>query len=247
MSLKFSTGNVFKPKYKLRVLRIRLIPLESTERYATFTVYLLILLPFCFRFSKYCSLWLHRPLCRYDLVLEESKEVTFRPIPCEESNFGDHIWPLPESFGDHSGLQQEHFRRINLAVMWSLTIKCQKPYYVHMSIREFMVFLKIFFFNHAVKDEHMLFKNKFLLREKTVNQNHVKQKTFRITKNVFLNWKQEQVLITFPSCLSFLTSDITRNYLFLYVQLFFISNKKKKSVLKQCIFWWVHHASLLQH
>lgn len=92
MSLKFSTGNVFKPKYKLRVLRIRLTPVESTERYATFTVYLLILLPFCFRFSKYCSLWLHRPLCRYDLVLEESKEVTFRPIPCEEFNFWDQIW-----------------------------------------------------------------------------------------------------------------------------------------------------------
>lgn len=59
MSLKFSTGNVFKPKYKLRVLRIRLTNLERIER----------------------------PLCRYDILLEENQEVTFRPIPCEESNF----------------------------------------------------------------------------------------------------------------------------------------------------------------
>ncbi|XP_054611198.1 lipase member H isoform X1 [Dunckerocampus dactyliophorus] len=33
MSLLFSTGNVFKPKYKLRVLRIRLTHLERNERY----------------------------------------------------------------------------------------------------------------------------------------------------------------------------------------------------------------------
>lgn len=32
MSLKFSTGNAFKPKYKLRVLRVRLTPLNSTEK-----------------------------------------------------------------------------------------------------------------------------------------------------------------------------------------------------------------------
>ncbi|XP_054482107.1 lipase member H-like [Anoplopoma fimbria] len=59
VSLKFSTGNVLKPKYKLRVLRIRLTHLERKER----------------------------PLCRYDILLQEDKEVTFRPIPCEESNF----------------------------------------------------------------------------------------------------------------------------------------------------------------
>lgn len=34
MSLKFSTGNVLKPKYKLRVLRVRLTPLEHKERWA---------------------------------------------------------------------------------------------------------------------------------------------------------------------------------------------------------------------
>ncbi|XP_010736283.2 lipase member H [Larimichthys crocea] len=59
VSFKFSTGNAFKPKYKLRVLRLRLTHLEGKKR----------------------------PLCRYDVILEEGKEVTFRPIPCEESNF----------------------------------------------------------------------------------------------------------------------------------------------------------------
>ncbi|CAJ1064025.1 lipase member H-like [Xyrichtys novacula] len=59
VSLTFSTGNVFKPKYKLRILRVRLTHLEREER----------------------------PLCRYDILLKENKEVTFRPILCEESNF----------------------------------------------------------------------------------------------------------------------------------------------------------------
>ncbi|KAM9782087.1 lipase member H isoform X1 [Syngnathus typhle] len=59
MSLTFSTGNVFKPKYKLRILWIRLTHLERHDR----------------------------PLCRYDLVLEESKEVSFTPLPCQDSNF----------------------------------------------------------------------------------------------------------------------------------------------------------------
>ncbi|XP_020488965.1 lipase member H [Labrus bergylta] len=59
VSLTFSTGNVFKPKYKLRVLRIRITHLERDER----------------------------PLCRYDILLKENKEAKFRPIPCEESNF----------------------------------------------------------------------------------------------------------------------------------------------------------------
>ncbi|XP_034406832.1 lipase member H [Cyclopterus lumpus] len=59
VSLKFSTGNVLKAKYKLRVLRIRLRHLERLER----------------------------PLCRYDILLQQDKEVTFKPIHCEESNF----------------------------------------------------------------------------------------------------------------------------------------------------------------
>ncbi|XP_034034373.1 lipase member H-like [Thalassophryne amazonica] len=59
VSLTFSTGNVLKPKYKLRVLRIRLTSLDHSNS----------------------------SLCRYDIILEEGREVTFRPIPCEESNF----------------------------------------------------------------------------------------------------------------------------------------------------------------
>ncbi|XP_077597335.1 lipase member H [Stigmatopora nigra] len=59
MTLTFSTGKLFKPKYKLRVLRVRLTHLDRAER----------------------------PLCRYDLILEESKEVSFTPLPCQESNF----------------------------------------------------------------------------------------------------------------------------------------------------------------
>lgn len=59
MSLKFSSGEALKPKHKLRLLRIRLTHLERKER----------------------------PLCRYDILLEQNKEVTFRPLPCEESNF----------------------------------------------------------------------------------------------------------------------------------------------------------------
>ncbi|TNN41128.1 Lipase member H [Liparis tanakae] len=59
VSLKFSTGNALKAKYKLRVLRIRLRHLERSER----------------------------PLCRYDVLLQQDKEVTFKPLLCEESNF----------------------------------------------------------------------------------------------------------------------------------------------------------------
>lgn len=59
ISLKFSTKNVLKPKYKLRVLRIRLTSLERRDK----------------------------PLCRYDLILDENREVTFRPISCEDYNF----------------------------------------------------------------------------------------------------------------------------------------------------------------
>lgn len=63
VSVKFSTGNVLQPKRKLRILRIRLENLEPKENKA------------------------QGSLCRYDVLLEENKEVTFRPIPCEESNF----------------------------------------------------------------------------------------------------------------------------------------------------------------
>ncbi|KAI3373624.1 hypothetical protein L3Q82_022216 [Scortum barcoo] len=59
MSLKYSYGNALMPKYKLRVLRIRLSHLERSQR----------------------------PLCRYDILLQDNKEVTFRLLTCEESNF----------------------------------------------------------------------------------------------------------------------------------------------------------------
>lgn len=90
VSLKFSTGNVFKPKYKLRVLRIRLTHLERKERYETCnmscfhslntSLHLLLI-------DSNIDFVLHRLLCRYDVLLQENKEVTFRPLPCEESNF----------------------------------------------------------------------------------------------------------------------------------------------------------------
>ncbi|XP_076843106.1 lipase member H [Brachyhypopomus gauderio] len=59
ITLKYSTANVCTGRYKLRLLRIRLTPLDRSTR----------------------------PLCRYDLVLMENTEVTFRPIYCEDSNF----------------------------------------------------------------------------------------------------------------------------------------------------------------
>ncbi|KAM4620293.1 lipase member H [Polymixia lowei] len=59
VSIRFSTGNALKSKHKLRVLRIRLTHLERKDR----------------------------PLCRYDILLVQNDEITFRPIPCEDSNF----------------------------------------------------------------------------------------------------------------------------------------------------------------
>uniref|UniRef100_A0A8C6SVZ6 Lipase, member Ia n=1 Tax=Neogobius melanostomus TaxID=47308 RepID=A0A8C6SVZ6_9GOBI len=59
VSLTFTTGNVFKPPYKLRVLRLRLTPIETNQR----------------------------SLCRYDFILEENQKKTFRPIPCEDTDF----------------------------------------------------------------------------------------------------------------------------------------------------------------
>ncbi|CAL9685570.1 unnamed protein product [Knipowitschia caucasica] len=59
ISLTFTTGNVFRPLYKLRVLRLRLTPVETKRR----------------------------PLCRYDFILEENVKKTVRPFPCEDTNF----------------------------------------------------------------------------------------------------------------------------------------------------------------
>ncbi|XP_045896095.1 lipase member H-like isoform X1 [Micropterus dolomieu] len=54
VSLKFFTWNIFKLKYKFSVLQIRLTHLQSKER----------------------------PLCLYDILLQENKEFTFSPVLC---------------------------------------------------------------------------------------------------------------------------------------------------------------------
>ncbi|XP_059183093.1 lipase member H [Centropristis striata] len=55
ISMRISTGNVIGPRYKIRLLRIRLTPLEHPDR----------------------------PLmCRFDIIMEENTEVAFRPLPC---------------------------------------------------------------------------------------------------------------------------------------------------------------------
>ncbi|XP_069492530.1 lipase member I [Ambystoma mexicanum] len=58
MSLRYYSGTVIGPKYKLRVLRVRLRSLTDTKR---------------------------PPLCRYDLILLDNVETTFKPIPCEDN------------------------------------------------------------------------------------------------------------------------------------------------------------------
>ncbi|XP_007430781.2 lipase member I isoform X1 [Python bivittatus] len=62
IALTFSTKNTVGPKYKLRVLEMRLKSLSHPERIQ---------------------------LCRYDLILAENVESTFRPIPCHEMNMQD--------------------------------------------------------------------------------------------------------------------------------------------------------------
>ncbi|XP_028842106.1 lipase member H [Denticeps clupeoides] len=57
--LRFRTGNLLCPRYKLRLLRIQLTPIQSNLR----------------------------PMCRYDLLLEHNKDVFFRPIPCRVFSF----------------------------------------------------------------------------------------------------------------------------------------------------------------
>lgn len=55
ISVTFSTGSVIGPKFKLRILQMRFRSLSNPER---------------------------PPLCRYDVVLTENAERSFRPIPC---------------------------------------------------------------------------------------------------------------------------------------------------------------------
>ncbi|XP_041823403.1 lipase member H [Melanotaenia boesemani] len=55
ISMRINTGNIIGPRYKIRLLRIRFTPLEHPDR----------------------------PLmCRFDIIVEENMEVTFRPLPC---------------------------------------------------------------------------------------------------------------------------------------------------------------------
>ncbi|KAI4892302.1 hypothetical protein NFI96_006563 [Prochilodus magdalenae] len=61
VTLKYRTGNVFGPRYKLRILRVRLTPLSRGGE--------------------------QRPMCRYDLLLLENMEETFKPFECDNSNF----------------------------------------------------------------------------------------------------------------------------------------------------------------
>uniref|UniRef100_A0A4W5KRI8 Lipase, member Ib n=1 Tax=Hucho hucho TaxID=62062 RepID=A0A4W5KRI8_9TELE len=56
ISLSIATRNVIGPRYKIRLIRIHLTPLEQPDR----------------------------PLmCRYDIIMEENIEVAFRPLPCD--------------------------------------------------------------------------------------------------------------------------------------------------------------------
>ncbi|OXB65286.1 hypothetical protein ASZ78_001593 [Callipepla squamata] len=55
ISVTFSTGSAIGPKFKLRILRMRLQSLTNPGR---------------------------PPLCRYDVVLTDEAELSFRPIPC---------------------------------------------------------------------------------------------------------------------------------------------------------------------
>ncbi|XP_014795229.1 PREDICTED: lipase member H isoform X2 [Calidris pugnax] len=59
ISLTFSTGSVIGPKFKLRILQMRFRSLTNPER---------------------------PPLCRYDLILTENTQQTFKPIPCWSRN-----------------------------------------------------------------------------------------------------------------------------------------------------------------
>uniref|UniRef100_A0A3P9HGJ6 Lipase member H-like n=1 Tax=Oryzias latipes TaxID=8090 RepID=A0A3P9HGJ6_ORYLA len=55
ISMRISTGNIIGPRYKMRLIRIRFTPLDHPER----------------------------PLmCRFDAIMEENMEVSFRPLPC---------------------------------------------------------------------------------------------------------------------------------------------------------------------
>ncbi|KAJ8266978.1 hypothetical protein GJAV_G00136830 [Gymnothorax javanicus] len=60
VSLQYTIGNVLGPRYKLRLLRLQLRSMEHPDRPV---------------------------LCRYDIILKENVEVSFKPLPCETLDF----------------------------------------------------------------------------------------------------------------------------------------------------------------
>lgn len=82
ISMRISTGNVIGPRYKIRLLRVRLTPLDRPERWGQST-------PGTQKIKGISKL--HRRLlpllrslmCRFDIIMEENVEVAFRPLPCD--------------------------------------------------------------------------------------------------------------------------------------------------------------------
>lgn len=56
ISMRINTGNVIGPRYKIRLLRVRFTPLDRPDRPV---------------------------MCRFDIIMEENMEVSFRPLPCD--------------------------------------------------------------------------------------------------------------------------------------------------------------------
>lgn len=90
VSVKFHTGKSLQPKHKLRILRLRLTPLDRTEKYvahgdlnSTHSVPVLDLVSVTLNIF-FISF---RPLCRYDILLDEDKEVSFMPVQCGDATF----------------------------------------------------------------------------------------------------------------------------------------------------------------
>lgn len=58
ISMRINTGNVIGPRYKIRLLRIRFTPLDQPDRPV---------------------------MCRFDIIMEENMEASFRPLPCNSN------------------------------------------------------------------------------------------------------------------------------------------------------------------
>ncbi|XP_020778846.1 lipase member H [Boleophthalmus pectinirostris] len=55
ISMRINTGNVIGPRYKIRLVRVRFTPLDQPDRPV---------------------------MCRFDIIMEENMDVSFRPLPC---------------------------------------------------------------------------------------------------------------------------------------------------------------------